>query len=87
MSTWEPRIRDSPIFIKTWVRFWPIAVEATNAQQQNDAEPDLNLVARASGNGEPMDLDTRNTPAGKLVGAMLAAYPTVTRAERPFQAS
>jgi len=86
MSTWEPRIRDSPIFIKTWVRFWPIAVEATNAQQQNDAEPDLNLVARASG-GEPMDLDTRNTPAGNLVGVMLAAYPTVNAGERPLQTS
>jgi hypothetical protein len=84
MSTWEPRIRNSPTFIKIWVRFWPIAVEATNAQQQNDAEPDLNLVAPASGS-EPMDLDTLNTPVGKLVGVMLAAYPSVNSGERPFQ--
>lgn len=87
ISTWEQWIRDSPNFLDIWVRFWAIAVEATNAQQQDDVEPDLNLVARVSGNHEPMDLDTLNTPAGKLVGAMLAAYPSVKQGERPFQAS
>ena len=87
ISTWEQWIRDSPNFLDIWVRFWPIAVEATNAQQQDDVEPDLNLVARISGNHEPMDLDTLNTPAGKLVGAMLAAYPSVNQGERPFQTS
>ena len=85
ISAWEHWTRDSPNFMNIWVQFWPIAVEGTNAQQQDDAEPDLNVVARVAGNREPMDLDTLNTPAGKLVGVMLAACASVNPGERPFE--
>ena len=47
---------------------------------------DLNTVARSSDDREPMDLDTLNTPVGKLVGVFLAACPNLQANSRPFDA-
>jgi hypothetical protein len=84
LDTWKARIIELPSLIKVWLRLWPIAVDATNAQQSEDEPPDLNVVATAAGDREPMDLDTLNTPVGKLVGVFLEACPTVSQGDRPF---
>jgi hypothetical protein len=84
LDSWKARIVDLPNLDRVWLRIWPIAVDATNAQQSEEDAPDLNIVARVGDNREPMDLDTLNTPAGKLVGVFLEACPTVEPGARPF---
>jgi hypothetical protein len=67
-----------------WFRLWPIAVSSTNDQPPVEAGPDFSI---ASGNEdrEPTDLDTLNTPVGRLVGVFLAACPTVGPGDHPFE--
>lgn len=66
-------------------RVWPIAVEATNIRPEKGDDADLSVTVRSvDDNREPMDLDTLNTPAGKLVGVFLAACPTLTPDSQAF---
>jgi hypothetical protein len=80
LSEWKRQVVVLPEGLSVWLRFWPIAVEATNAQQPVEEEIHLNTVAQSSDDHGPMDLDTLNTPAGKLVGVFLAACPN----DHPF---
>jgi hypothetical protein len=84
LSAWEKLVVKLPTESSVWLKFWPIAVEATNARQPVEDEIDLNTIARPSDDSEPMDLDTLNTPAGKLVGVFLAMCPNVQASDRPF---
>jgi hypothetical protein len=84
MDSWRTQMAVLPESVAVWFRIWPFAVEATNAQQPSQEAPDLNIVVRNADNRDPADLDTHNTPAGKLVGVFLAACPTVKGGERPF---
>lgn len=84
LSTWNKQVIALPEGLKFWLKLWPIAVEATNTNQPAKEEVDLNTVAHFSGDREPMDLDTLNTPAGKLIGVFLEACPTVHPGDQPF---
>lgn len=84
LSTWEKQVVVLPEGLVVWLKLWPIAVEATNAKQPVEDEINLSTVARSSDDREPMDLDTLNTPAGKLVGVFLAACPSIRGNDRPF---
>jgi hypothetical protein len=84
VATWERLVVGIGVNVGFWFRLWPIAVSSTNDQPPVEAEPDFSI---ASGNEdrEPMDLDTLNTPVGRLVGVFLAACPTVGPGDRPFE--
>jgi hypothetical protein len=74
LESWRKQVVASAFGLTVWLRIWPIAVEATNARRENEDGADLSVTARAADDErEPMDLDTLNTPAGKLVGVFLAA--------------
>lgn len=81
-SVWEKQVL--PEGIRVWLKLWPVAVEATNVKESVEEEVPLNTVARSSDDREPMDLDTLNTPVGRLVGVFLAACPTVRPGDAPF---
>lgn len=74
LSEWRKVVVKSKKLSKIWALFWPLAVEATNATIDDREEIDLNLIA-TSNEEEPSDLDTLNTPAGRLVDVFLAACP------------
>lgn len=84
-SAWEKQLVVLPEGLRVWLKLWPIAVEATNAQQPVEEEIHLSTVAQSSDDREPMDLDTLNTPAGKLVGVFLAGCPNLQANDRPFE--
>jgi hypothetical protein len=86
LSAWRKQIVAVPDYQAVWHRLWPLAVEATNAQQPATETVDLNTVARGSDDSEPMDLDTLNTPAGRLVGLFLEACFSAEPNAHPFQA-
>jgi hypothetical protein len=84
LYTWEKQVVFLPEGLTVWLKFWPIAVETTNKDQPTEEEVTLNTVAHFSDDREPMDLDTLNTPAGKLVGVFLAACPNLQGNGNPF---
>jgi hypothetical protein len=85
LDRWAQQIHTLPHFVNVWLRLWPVAVAATNAEQAPEAEPSLSVVVTTPGRDEPQDLDTLNTPAGRLVGALLAACPRIGPGDRPFE--
>ncbi|MBZ0161657.1 MAG: hypothetical protein K8H74_02980 [Notoacmeibacter sp.] len=85
LGAWEKQIVSTPQGLPVWLRVWPIAVEATNLRPEKGDDADLSVTARSvDDDREPMDLDTLNTPAGKLVGVFLAACPTLTPGSQAF---
>jgi hypothetical protein len=86
LATWERLIAGIESNVWIWFRLWPIAVSSTIDQPPVDAESDFN-IAGGSEEREPMDLDTLNTPVGRLVGVFLAACPSVGEGDRPFDSN
>jgi hypothetical protein len=87
LDAWSKQVVASPRGLPVWQRVWPIAVEATNAKRQGGDDANLSVSARAADDDrEPMDLDTLNTPAGKLVGVFLSACPSLTQEPNPIAA-
>lgn len=85
LYVWERHVIVAPQGLNVWLKLWPIAVETTNADQSPKEDLDLKTVLQSSDDIEPMDLDTLNTPAGKLVGVFLAACPSTQGGnDRPF---
>jgi hypothetical protein len=87
LSTWEKWVARLPNGKDVWLIVWPIAVDATNAQQEVDEKPDLNTQVRSSSDQEPQDLDTLNTPVGRLLGVFFAACPNLNQVTDPFGTS
>ena len=85
LDAWGKWIHALPSFGNVWLRLWPIAVATTNAEQAPEAEPSLSLIVTTPGRDEPQDLDTLNTPAGRLVGVLLTACPRISPGDRPFE--
>lgn len=85
LSTWREHVTVVPEGLNVWLKVWPIAVEATNAEQSPEGDHQLRTVAPSSSNIEPMDLETLNTPVGKLVSVFLAACPNIQGNDRPFK--
>ncbi len=84
LDSWKRQVVFLPTGLTVWLRVWPIAIEATNAKQPPDEEIDLSTVSRSSDEHEPIDLDTLNTPAGRLVGVFLVACPNLEENNYPF---
>jgi len=86
LDAWAKQVAASSLGLSVWLRVWPIAVEATDWKSDSSNDADLSVVARvASEDQEPMDLDTLNTPAGKLVGVFLAGCPPLSEVSEPFK--
>lgn len=83
-SAWQNQIIGLPQGINVWLKLWPIAVEATNVKTPVEENVILNTVARST-DDEPRDLDTLNTPVGRLVGVFLAACPALKVGDLPFE--
>ena len=85
ISVWEKQIVSLPEGFQVWFKLWPIAIKVTNAEQPDVEEVSLNTVAQFSDDRELMNLDTYNTPTGKLVGVFLAACPNRQANPHPFE--
>ena len=68
-----------------WLRTWPIAVDTTNAahKAQDDNDSSAFILSPNSQN-QIADIDTLNTPTGKLVRAFLGAFLSVDEIEHIF---
>jgi hypothetical protein len=87
LDNWGKQVVTSPVGYPIWQKAWPIAVRSTNERGKDQAEADLSVTASSSGDSrDTMDLDTLNTPAGKLVGVFLSACPNLSEVPYPFEA-
>jgi hypothetical protein len=82
ISVWSTYIKDDSQSDRIWNKIWPIAVQATNALQKNDVEPEINAIGKPT-NSESMDLDTLNTPAGKLTTLFFMKCPDLSNERKP----
>lgn len=88
LDAWEKHVVALPLALSIWLRLWPIAVEVTNRRPEEAEDENLSVTARTEDDDrEPMDLDTLNTPAGKLVGVFLAACPSLPPGALAFPAA
>lgn len=83
-GAWEKQVAASIEGLNIWLKLWPIAVEVTNSKQLIEDETPPNRIALPSHDNEPRNLDTLDTPVGKLVKVFLAACPTVRPGDAPF---
>ena len=87
LDSWRKQVVTSDLGLSVWLRIWPIAVKATNAAPEEANDTDLSITARSvDADHEPMDLDTLNTPAGKLVGVFIEVLRLRSGMENPFKA-
>ncbi len=87
LSTWAKQVVLLPQGLEVWLKLWPIAVEvaeAANRKQSIEDEQILNMAVRSSSQKKPQDLDTHNTPVGKLVGVFLSACPITPSRDNLF---
>lgn len=86
LDAWEKHAVKLPLALPIWLRLWPIAAEVTNQRPERVEDEDLSVTARAE-DDERVALDTRNTPAGKLVSVFLAACPGLPPGAQAFPAA
>ena len=68
-----------------WLRAWPIAVDATNAAHESQDNDEIAEFFRSPGSDDRIaDIDTLNTPSGKLVRAFLETFLPVDETEQIF---
>ena len=68
-----------------WLRAWPIAVDATNtAHQAQDNDEIAEFFPLPGSEDRIADVDTLNTPSGKLVRAFLETFLSVDEIEHIF---
>lgn len=86
IEKWSRYVLSSPLGLEAWQKLYPLAVKATNSEQNLEDETKLNVSAvRAyDSEREPLDIDTLNTPVGRLVGVFLDACPSLSDNPSPF---
>lgn len=85
LSSWGVQVAKSSLGFAVWNRVWPIAATATNEREPRSDQADLSTAGRSNSGDAPLDLDTLNTPAGKLVAVFLNACPSLLAVKRPFR--
>ena len=69
LDTWREIIVEKPNWAKAWLRVWPIVQEITNGESQSGVFDDDRRLT----NRNWLDMDTLNTPEGKMIEVFLAA--------------
>jgi hypothetical protein len=83
-STWRRPLAVIPGSVPVWQTLWGIAAETTNAAVAVSDSADLSAVAPRADDAKSLDVDTLNTPVGKLVELFLAMCPNLADHPHPF---
>lgn len=83
LSTWTAEAKALPQFFSAWLRLLPIAAQVTNLRATEIASTPDPVVTSAKSK-EEKDLDTLNTPVGRLAGVFLSICPTIEVGKNPF---
>lgn len=85
MEAWQADISSTSEGLALWLKMWPIAVTATNRAPATETDEPLNTAGFTSADRELPDLDTLNTPVGRLVGFFLRSCPTVKPGDAKYK--
>ena len=80
LSSWSRLISDHARLAKLWFELWPQAVFVTNAR----GEDTLAFDTADDDDERKNNIDTLNSPAGKLVGVFLEICPDLKQVPAPF---
>lgn len=84
----EWRMHFTPAMSDLWLRFWPMAVDATNTREaEGDTRRSSAVTVQADELDSRAEMDALNTSAGELVGVFLSTCPEVKMGDRPFDTS
>ena len=85
LRVWSKHLTTSKLGSRVWLRVWPIAVKATNELPQPEEAPHLSVLASTKDDRQKRrDLDTLNSPVGKLMSAFLSSCPRLDEVPSPF---
>lgn len=73
LFSWRAQLRNQTDVLSIWLRAWPYAVNATNSLLSPGSQTQATPIDRLK--AHETDLDSLNTPVGKLVEAFLAVCP------------
>ena len=76
LYVWREQVIASALGLQVWQQIWPIAVEATNADQPPEERAELSISPHTTDDDWQTELDTFNTPSAKLVSVFLRACPS-----------
>lgn len=82
--TWSGPLTRSRGMFPIWRRLWPLGVDATNARDPDRSESTLDSVTRPTDDSRDIDVETLNTPVGKLMEVFLRACPSLDNEPNPF---
>ena len=85
LSAWENKITFEFTGYSVWFKLWPIAVESTDENKPSEEENELDTIIQSEDSESTINVDTLNTPTGKLVGVFLYLCPTINNVEKPFE--
>lgn len=85
LDAWRVHVSSSTLFLPVWLHVWPVAVDATNVERVEASQDDLDAVVLSEERSAPHEIDTLNSPAGKLVGVFLASCPSLESDAAPFR--
>jgi len=79
LDAWSNSFKTLPTTLfPIWSKVWPIAVNATNSQAEKTDDIKLDVItSNETDRPLPHDLDTLNSPVGKLVGIFLVICPNL----------
>lgn len=85
LQTWESYVIRSVPGAAVWQRIWPISVEATNRAEAVAGEMEFgSFFGPDAGEETPADVDTLNSPAGRLVSVLLRALLSQVKDQEQF---
>ncbi len=85
LQTWEKYVIRSVLGAAVWQRVWPISVEATNRVEAAVGEKEFDPFFGPDAEEEtPADVDTLNSPVGRLVSVFLKALQSQVKDQERF---
>ncbi|MCG8906272.1 hypothetical protein [Pseudomonas sp. DP-17] len=84
LGAWAKHVVQSKIGLRAWYKIWPIAIKTTNGQTPTEEESNLNLMVTSS-RKEPEDLDTLNTPVGRMLDVFFTLWNRAPDPQNPFK--
>ncbi len=86
LDSWASSLWPSDKMSTTWLKLWPVAVTATNADKKArlEASEEESLSSIVGSDTENERFDSLNNPAGRMAGAFLSCLPTIGAGDKPF---
>lgn len=85
LQTWEKYVIRSDLGAAVWQRVWPISVEATNRVEAAAGEKKFDASFGPDAEEEtPSDVDTLNSPVGRLVSVLLRVMQSQVKDQERF---